>query len=109
MTKFMSAAFAASILVPAILMSAAPAQAQAQTREAVTATVRHSDLDLRKPEHRAMLDARLRRAAAIACGYMTRDLRINSDITRCRAEMRADSAVKVAALTNAPVMLASTR
>ncbi|MFN3674652.1 MAG: UrcA family protein [Sphingomonas pseudosanguinis] len=107
MTKFMSAAFAASILVPAILMSAAPAQAQ--TRETVTATVRHRDLDLRKPEHRAMLDARLRRAAAIACGHMTRDLRINGDITRCRAEMRADSAVKVAALTNAPVMLASTR
>ncbi len=107
MTKFMSAAFAASVLVPAFLMSAS--SAQAEVREVVTAKVHHADLDLRKPEHRAMLDARLRRAAAMACGHMTRDLRINGDINRCRAEMRADSVVKVAALANAPVMLASTR
>ena len=107
MTKFMSAALAASVFVPAFLSSAVPAQAE--MREAVTVSVHHADLDLRQPEQRAKLDARIRHAAAIACGPMTRDLRINGDIARCRAEMRADSVVKSAALSAAPVALASAR
>ncbi len=80
MTKFMSAALAASVFVPAFLGSAVPAQAE--MREAVTVSVHHADLDLRQPEQRAKLDARIRHAAAIACGPMTRDLRINGDIAR---------------------------
>lgn len=102
MTKFMSAAFAASVLVSAL-------PAHAEMREAVTVSVHHADLDLRQPEQRAKLDARIRHAAAIACGPITRDLRINGDIARCRAEMRADSVVKIAALSAAPVALASAR
>lgn len=102
MTKFMSAAFAASLLVSAVSV-------QAEVRETVRVTVRHHDLDLHRADHRAMLGARIRRAAAIACGPLTQDVRGNADVSRCRAEMRANGAVQIAALSDAPVALASAR
>ncbi len=99
MKKFTAAAFAASLC-----MSVA---AHAEMREPVTATIRYADLDLHRADHRAQLDARIRRAAAIACGSVTNDLRRNADISRCRHEMVADAAPKIAALSMAPVALAS--
>lgn len=100
MKKFTAAAIAASLF--------ASAAAQAEIREPVTVTVRHADLDLHRAADRAQFDARIRRAATMACGHVTTDLRRNADITRCRREMMADAAIKVAALsTAAPVALAS--
>lgn len=101
----MSKIFAVALATSFVLSGAS---VQAQVREPVSIKVRHADLDLHRPDHRATLDARIRRAAAIACGPMTNDLAQNEGVTRCRAEMQADAAVKVAALL-APVMLASTR
>ncbi|WP_167345441.1 UrcA family protein [Sphingomonas yabuuchiae] len=100
MKKFTAAAIAASLF--------ASATAQAEMREPVTVTVRHADLDLYRADDRAQLDARIRRAATMACGHVTVDLRRNADIARCRREMMADAAIKVAALSSAaPVALAS--
>lgn len=102
----MSKTFA--VAVSAILFVCA-SSAQAQIRERVTATVRYSDLDLRRADQRAQFGERVRRAAAIACGPITQDMQRNIDIHRCRSEMRADAVVQVAALTTAPVALASNR
>jgi len=102
MSKIFAVALAASFFLSG-------ASVEAQVREPVSIKVRHADLDFHRPDHRAMLDARIRRAAAIACGPMTNDLAQNEGVARCRAEMRADADVKVAALLAAPVMLASTR
>lgn len=99
MKMFTAAAIAASLF--------APVAAQADIREPVTVTVRHADLDLLRADHRAKLDARIRRAAMMACGAVTTDLRRDNDITRCRREMMADAAIKVAALSTIPVALAS--
>ena len=98
MTMFTTAAVAASLF--------APVAAQAEMRDPVTVTVRHGDLDLRRADHRAMLEARIRRAATIACGPVTADLRHNLDVSRCRREMTVDATTKLAALST-PVMLAS--
>jgi hypothetical protein len=38
---------------------------------------------------------------------VTVDLRRNLDVSRCRREMMADATIKVAALSTAPVALAS--
>ncbi|WP_294280857.1 UrcA family protein [uncultured Sphingomonas sp.] len=101
MKIFTAAAFAASLF--------ASVAVHAEERETVSMTVRHGDLDLRRADHRAQLDARIRRAAMIACGTVTADLRQNDDIARCRREMTADAAVKVAALSPSRVQLASNR
>jgi len=99
MKIFTAAATAASLFVSFA--------AQAEIREPVVVRVRHADLDLRRPDHRAQLDARIRRAALIACGPVTMDLRRNADFARCRKEMLADAAPKLAALSQAPIALAS--
>ncbi len=102
MKKFTAAAIAAS------LFASATAQAEMREPVTVTVTVRHADLDLYRADDRAQLDARIRRAATMACGHVTVDLRRNADIARCRREMMADAAIKVAALSSAaPVALAS--
>ncbi len=99
MKMFTAAAMAASLFVSVA--------AQAEMREPVTVTVRHADLDLRRADHRAQLHARIRRATMMACGPVTVDLRRNLDVSRCRREMMADATTKVAALSTAPVALAS--
>ncbi len=101
MKIFTAAAFAGSLF--------ASVTVHAEERETISMTVRHGDLDLRRADHRAQLDSRIRRAAMIACGTVTADLRQNDDIARCRREMTADAAVKVAALSPSRVQLASNR
>lgn len=99
MKIFTAAAIAASLFVSVA--------AAADVREPVVVRVRHADLDLHRADQRAQLDARIRRAALIACGPVTMDLRRNADSARCRKEMLADAAPKLAALTQAPMTLAS--
>ncbi|WP_294235960.1 UrcA family protein [uncultured Sphingomonas sp.] len=99
MNRFMAAAVAASLFMPVL--------AHAQVREPVSATAFRGDLDLNRADHRALLDARLNRAVARACGPVSRDLIANANVAQCRKEMRADAAVKIAALVAKPVALAS--
>ncbi|WP_341505720.1 UrcA family protein [Sphingomonas sp. 2378] len=99
MKNLCAVALAALVFAPSV---------QAAERQTVSAAIPHADLDLRRADHRTMLDARIRHATTLACGPMTTDLIINADVARCRKEMRADAAIKVAALTTqAPVALAS--
>lgn len=91
----------------AALFACLPSAVAAQDRQPVRVQVRHGDLDLSRADHRAMLDARLRRAAHAACGQQGRELKVIADIRRCEAEMRRDGSVQIAALVaRAPVALA---
>lgn len=99
MNIFTTAAFAALLCMSVAV--------RAEDREPVTIKVRHGDLDLRRADHRAALDVRIRRAAMIACGPVTADLRHNDDVARCRREMLADATTKVATLPQMRVALAS--
>lgn len=85
---------AAAVL--ACLSSAQPALAT-NDRVPVQAHVSRAGLDLTAPAGRAMLAARIRSAAAIACGSSGHDLRDDRDSARCRDEMVRDGAAQIAA------------
>lgn len=101
MNRFLTAAVAASLFVPAI--------AEAQFREPVSVTVHRGDLDLHRADQRAVLEGRVRRAAARACGNLTSDIVSNLDVEHCRKEMLANASNQIAALVAAPTALASNR
>ncbi|WP_343525176.1 UrcA family protein [Sphingomonas sp.] len=102
MSKIIAAAFAASVFM-------CGASVEAQMREPITVKVHYADLNLARADQRAVLDARIRRAANSACGPITVDIASNADVLHCRKEMHADAAVKLAGLSPAPIALASNR
>ena len=83
--------------------------AQAETRDTVSIRVRHADLNLTRAADRATFDARVRRAANIACVAQGSDWRLRRDAERCKAEMRADASNKAAVIAAraTPTVLAS--
>lgn len=77
-------------------------------RETVSARISTRGLNLNNPKHRAVLDARVMRAAAWACAPRGADVAARRDAERCRAEMRESGRTAVATLVGRqPVQLAS--
>ncbi len=76
------------ILAAALAAALAPTAADAQKRRDIRVPV--ADLDLRTSDGLAVLDKRLRRAAAIACGtaYPLDEVAV-ADMNRCRADALA--------------------
>lgn len=67
-------------------------------RETVSARVSTKGLNLDNPKHRAILDARIMRAAAWACGPFGADVAAQRDAEQCRAQMRESGHTAVATL-----------
>ncbi|MGR6328019.1 UrcA family protein [Sphingomonas sp. XXL09] len=67
-------------------------------RETVSARVSTKGLNLNNPKHRAILDARVMRAAAWACAPYGADVAAQRDAEHCRAEMRESGHTAVATL-----------
>jgi UrcA family protein len=91
--------FHRATLVAALLFGCAPSIAAARDngRVAVTGHVSTAGLNLAKASDVATFQARARRAARNACGTAN-TLAQYSDVTRCRREMAADTAVVLARL-----------
>lgn len=95
MIRFHRAALAATLT-----LALAPLHAQTQAnRVPVTAHITVRDLDLGNAAGRKAFELRVRRAAATHCGAAT-GLHMRFDILRCRAEMRENAKVRLAALTH---------
>lgn len=95
MIRFHRAALAATLT-----LALAPLHADAQAnRVPVTAHITVRDLDFGNAAGRRAFELRVRRAAALHCGTAT-ELHTRFDILRCRAEMRDDAQVRLAALTH---------
>ncbi|AXJ96661.1 MULTISPECIES: UrcA family protein [unclassified Sphingomonas] len=105
MQRFITAATAALILCAASGTAIA-----ASDRETVSAHVSSRGLDLGTPKDRAILDARVLRAARAACALRSGDLADRADADRCIAEMRQSAVTALAARAERrPVTLASAR
>ena len=86
----------AALAAAACLCASMPVAAQ--ERIATTVRVPVSGLDLNSAAGRAILDTRLRGAIRNACAPTGASLAEAADSQRCRREMTADAAVRIAAL-----------